>query len=307
MMIKRGSYYVRRDGSVVGPAHPNDLRGKTAFPWLVGGIGYTDDGKFFASGKEDGHDLVAEAAEPPMVPRYTLTIPALPRVEDDPRDLKIADAYQVIGNLLSACGTFETDEGQRALDYFGISEEYDPEFLPWPRTPLPHAGGAAGDRSAAPLAERLASADLLDAILPLITDLKTLDRMGGCREAISRAEVAVASAVGRGISPQSFADRERELLAANARIEKRASEAEEKIAELIGLITSGADAQAGDTAARPAGAVSPWDCFAAHALAGILSCFRDYRDDGGSHEGRATLAARFGDLMMAERAKRGLQ
>lgn len=43
-----------------------------------------------------------------------------------------AQAYQVIGFLLHELNIFESDEGQRALDYFS-GEDCDEDFLPWPR------------------------------------------------------------------------------------------------------------------------------------------------------------------------------
>jgi hypothetical protein len=45
---------------------------------------------------------------------------------------KLAQAYQVIGTLLG--DKFETDEGQRLLDYFS-REEFRDDFLPWPKDP----------------------------------------------------------------------------------------------------------------------------------------------------------------------------
>ena len=45
---------------------------------------------------------------------------------------KLAQAYQVIGYLLHQCGLFESDEGQRALDYFSDISAFDVDFLPWP-------------------------------------------------------------------------------------------------------------------------------------------------------------------------------
>jgi hypothetical protein len=54
----------------------------------------------------------------------------LKRIED--LETKSGQAYQVIGNLLSECGLFESPEGQRALDYFS-QDGYDDDFLPWPR------------------------------------------------------------------------------------------------------------------------------------------------------------------------------
>lgn len=45
---------------------------------------------------------------------------------------KIAQAYQVIGQLLDKTGDFGSVEGQRALDYFA-GDEFDEDFLPWPR------------------------------------------------------------------------------------------------------------------------------------------------------------------------------
>lgn len=62
---------------------------------------------------------------------------------------KSAQAYQVIGQLLSLCGMFESDEGQRALDYFSQTERFDPEFLPWPAGAFP---------------DRMSEAELLEAI-----------------------------------------------------------------------------------------------------------------------------------------------
>jgi hypothetical protein len=52
----------------------------------------------------------------------------------DRMEQKSAQAYQVIGVLLERVGLFESDEGQRALDYFGHDTTIvDDEFLPWPR------------------------------------------------------------------------------------------------------------------------------------------------------------------------------
>ncbi|TGP65470.1 hypothetical protein EN868_03210 [Mesorhizobium sp. M2D.F.Ca.ET.225.01.1.1] len=48
-------------------------------------------------------------------------------------DAKLAQAYQIIGALLSDCGLFETTEGQRVLDYFS-RDGYDEHFLPWQRS-----------------------------------------------------------------------------------------------------------------------------------------------------------------------------
>ena len=57
--------------------------------------------------------------------------------ERDTARLKVADAYQVIGHLLDATGWFETDEGQRALDYFADCDgPVDEGFSPWPREKL---------------------------------------------------------------------------------------------------------------------------------------------------------------------------
>lgn len=50
----------------------------------------------------------------------------------DELEAKSAQAYQVIGSLLSQCGLFESEEGTRALDYFS-QDDYDDDFLPWPR------------------------------------------------------------------------------------------------------------------------------------------------------------------------------
>ena len=50
-------------------------------------------------------------------------------------EIKSAQAYQVIGVLLDKAGEFESDEGQRALDYFSGDEVVE-DFLPWPRTAL---------------------------------------------------------------------------------------------------------------------------------------------------------------------------
>ena len=52
------------------------------------------------------------------------------------RDLeyKIGEAYQVVGFLLNECDLFDTDEGQRALDYFSREGVFEEDFLPWPRT-----------------------------------------------------------------------------------------------------------------------------------------------------------------------------
>lgn len=47
----------------------------------------------------------------------------------DDMDAKLAQAYQVIGSL---CDNTEESEYIRALDYF-LSDEYDENFLPWPR------------------------------------------------------------------------------------------------------------------------------------------------------------------------------
>jgi len=48
---------------------------------------------------------------------------------------KSEQAYQVIANIAQLCGVFEAPEVERALDYFGDAERYDPEFLPW-RPPI---------------------------------------------------------------------------------------------------------------------------------------------------------------------------
>ena len=47
---------------------------------------------------------------------------------ENPLETKIAQAYQVIGTLLTRSGNFETKEGQRALDYFS-SNTVDENFL----------------------------------------------------------------------------------------------------------------------------------------------------------------------------------
>lgn len=52
------------------------------------------------------------------------------RIED--LEAKSGQAYQVIGNLLSQCGLFESKEGTRALDYFS-RDEFNDDFLPWPK------------------------------------------------------------------------------------------------------------------------------------------------------------------------------
>lgn len=60
--------------------------------------------------------------------------------ERDHARQKVAEAYQVVGVLLALLGdeAFDSDDGQRALDYFsdceGASQE---DFLPWPREKLP--------------------------------------------------------------------------------------------------------------------------------------------------------------------------
>lgn len=51
----------------------------------------------------------------------------------DEYEEKIGQAYQVIGMLLEKCGDFDSEEGQRALDYFAAEFSYDADFLPWPR------------------------------------------------------------------------------------------------------------------------------------------------------------------------------
>jgi hypothetical protein len=51
----------------------------------------------------------------------------------DEYESKIAEAYQVIGMLLDTLGVFESDDGQRALDYFSTADTYDENFLPWPK------------------------------------------------------------------------------------------------------------------------------------------------------------------------------
>ena len=48
----------------------------------------------------------------------------------DELEEKLAQAYQVIGTLLG--DRFETEEGQRVLDYFG-RDEFRSDFLSWPR------------------------------------------------------------------------------------------------------------------------------------------------------------------------------
>lgn len=45
---------------------------------------------------------------------------------------KLAQAYQVIGMLLTQCGLFDSPEGQRALNYFSDEDAFDTDFLPWP-------------------------------------------------------------------------------------------------------------------------------------------------------------------------------
>jgi hypothetical protein len=45
---------------------------------------------------------------------------------------KLAQAYQVIGELLHLLGAFESDAGQRALDYFADANTFNEGFLPWP-------------------------------------------------------------------------------------------------------------------------------------------------------------------------------
>ena len=52
------------------------------------------------------------------------------RPEEHPLQLKVAQAYQVIGLLLDAVKQFDSPEGQRALDYFS-SDQVDEDFLPW--------------------------------------------------------------------------------------------------------------------------------------------------------------------------------
>jgi hypothetical protein len=44
---------------------------------------------------------------------------------------KTTQACQVIGSLLDKLGKFESEEGQRALDYFCDPDVYDWSFLPW--------------------------------------------------------------------------------------------------------------------------------------------------------------------------------
>lgn len=50
-------------------------------------------------------------------------------------ECKIADAYQVIGCLLAGPdgkhADFESSEGLRALDYFGVDEGFREDFLPF--------------------------------------------------------------------------------------------------------------------------------------------------------------------------------
>ena len=53
--------------------------------------------------------------------------------ERDNARQKGADAYQVVANLLGKTDAFDSDEGQRALDYFADEEGPNVEdFLPWP-------------------------------------------------------------------------------------------------------------------------------------------------------------------------------
>lgn len=54
-----------------------------------------------------------------------------PHLNRDQLEQKLAQAYQVIGALLE--DRFETEEGQRLLDYFG-REQFDPDFLARPLT-----------------------------------------------------------------------------------------------------------------------------------------------------------------------------
>lgn len=315
-MIERGKYYRRRDGVVVGPAVPNDLRGKTAFPWLLSGIGYTTDGKFYASGKEDSHDLVSEFTELPMVPRPDFTVdlgdPLVslatgePEIgKDDPRDLKIADAYQVIGNLLTACRAFESDEGQRALDYFGISEEYDENFLPWPRQPLPDpkeeadalrdalraANKKIGELTAL-LGSKLTETEGEHAVDPagllrtalglmhgLRIDLSVFDRQKGCEQVISAAKTFESLCAHHGFAPDFDA-----------------------AGRIIGAMP--AREPTPDAAAVDPGMISfdfgidRWDLYAAGAL------FSNVRS---SSDGSAKWAADCADKLLAQRAKRGLK
>lgn len=45
------------------------------------------------------------------------------------QDEMLAQAYQVIGDLLERAGLFESDEGRRCLDYFS-TRVFDENFLP---------------------------------------------------------------------------------------------------------------------------------------------------------------------------------
>lgn len=58
---------------------------------------------------------------------------------DEEGESKSGQAYQVIGYLVHFTGDDEDGpvsdaELIRALDYFAASEQYDDEFLPWPRS-----------------------------------------------------------------------------------------------------------------------------------------------------------------------------
>ena len=85
----------------------------------------------------DDRDKLKEelASAPTLLVEGHLSERARQELLEEERGSKSDHAYQVVGTLLSLLGAFETAEGQRALDYF-CGDEYDGDFLPWPREHL---------------------------------------------------------------------------------------------------------------------------------------------------------------------------
>ena len=62
--IRKGAWYMRRDGKVVGPAEARRARVVILHPWLVDGVTYTNSGSYLRSSDEDELDLIREVPAP---------------------------------------------------------------------------------------------------------------------------------------------------------------------------------------------------------------------------------------------------
>jgi hypothetical protein len=67
MKIQAGKYYRRRDGEVIGPATTRTDKG-SSYQWTVGGLFFTDDGRYQARGPDCDYDLIAEVTVTDVLP-----------------------------------------------------------------------------------------------------------------------------------------------------------------------------------------------------------------------------------------------